>query len=521
VGGTEGEGANQGAVALDGAGNAYVAGSTHSADFPTTAGAYQTALNNPNQGFGSFDGYIVKLSATGALVYSTLLGGSFFDGIYAIDVDGAGNAYVTGTTLSSDFPTQNAIKSSQDDSFVAKLNAGGSALVYSTYFGGNLFDIPEGIAVDGSGSAYVTGMTGSSDFPIVNAVQATIDPAECSPGVRCGDAFLTKINPAGSAFVYSTYLGGSNKDRGTDVEVDAFGAAYVVGDTLSTNFPTVNPLQPNNAGAEDAFVAKFGASGSALVYSTYLGGSGREGTGYSNDHLVGLGIAVDGAGDVYVAGVTASGDFPAVEAFQPFIQGGPSEAQAFVAKLNAAGSALTYSTAINPPQDMSFQADVGIDLVGGAYITGGVGQGGILGSYPTTPNSVQPVHGGGSFDAFVAKLTHFTAVAIDIKPGSSPNTINLGSGGVVAVAILSTATFDATTVDPLTVTLASAPVRLKGNGTPQVTFQDVNGDGRQDIVVHVATEALQLNPNDTEAVLEAETFAGVAIVGTDVVRIVP
>jgi hypothetical protein len=521
LGGSEGEAANQGAVALDGSGNAYIAGGTHSADFPTTAGAYQTALNNPNQGFGSFDGYVVKLNGTGALVYSTFLGGSFFDGIYAIDVDGAGNAYVTGTTLSNDFPTQNAIKSAQDDSFVAKLNAAGSALVYSTYFGGNLFDIPEGIAVDSSGSAYVTGMTGSSDFPIVNAVQSTIDPTECQPGVRCGDAFLTKINPAGSAFVYSTYLGGSNKDRGADVEVDAFGAAYVVGDTLSTNFPTASPLQASNAGAEDVFIAKFAAAGSALVYSTYLGGSGREGTGYSNDHLVGLGIAVDAAGDVYLAGVTSSGDFPAVDAFQSFIQGGPSEAQAFVTKLNGAGTALTYSTAINPPQNMSFQADVGIDLVGGVYASGGVGQGGILGSYPTTANAVQPVYGGGSFDAFVAKLTHFTAVTIDIKPDSSPNTINLGSGGVVPVAILSTATFDATTVDPLTVTLASAPVKLKGNGTPQVIFRDVNGDGRQDVVVHIQTEALQLNPNDTQAVLEAETFGGAAIVGTDTVRIVP
>jgi hypothetical protein len=520
LGGSDGEGANQGAVAVDGAGNAYVAANTSSANFPTTVGAYQTALKNPGVGFGSFDGYIVKLSGSGTIVYSTLLGGTFFDDIYTIDVDNAGNAYVAGTTQSGDFPTQNAITTS-GDSFVAKLNASGSALVYSTYFGGNSHDIPEGIAVDASGNAYVTGLTRSSDFPTVNAFQSTLDATECLPAFPCGDAFLTKINAAGSGFVYSTYLGGNERDRGNDVEVDAFGAAYVVGDTRATNFPTVTPFQAANGGAEDLFVAKFDASGSALVFSTYLGGSGREGTGFDNDHLVGTGIAVDGAGDVYIAGVTKSANFPAVDAFQAFMAGAPNEAQAFVAKLNASGTSLTYSTAINPPIDMSAQADVGIDLVGEAYITGGVGGGGILGTYPTTANAVQPTYGGGTFDAFVAKLAHFTTVAIDIKPNSTPNTINLGSGGVVAVAILSSATFDATTVDPLTVTLASAPVKLKGNGTPQVIVQDVNGDGRLDLIVHIQTEALQLNESDTQAVLEAETFGGTAIVGTDIVRIVP
>jgi hypothetical protein len=521
LGGPNGEGANLGSVALDGAGNAYVAGNTFSDTFPTTPGAYQTSLKNPNQGFGSFDGYIVKLSPTGTIVYSTFLGGTFFDDISAIDVDAAGNAYVAGATQSSDFPTEAAIKSAQDDSFVAKLNAAGSALVYSTYFGGNHHDIPEGIAVDSSGNVYVTGLTRSTDFPIVNALQATIDPTECLPGLRCGDAFLTKINAAGSAFVYSTYLGGNERDRGNDIRVDAFGAAYIVGDTRSTNFPTASPLQATNAGAEDLFITKFSPAGSSLVFSTYLGGSGREGTGFDNDHIVGAGIAVDGAGDVYVAGVTRSANFPSQDAFQGFVAGGPTDAQAFVTKLNASGTALTYSTAINPPQDMSAQADVAIDLFGDAYIAGGVGSGGTFGGYPTTANAFQTTYGGGTYDAFVAKLTHFTTVAIDIKPNSSPNTINLGSGGVAPVAILSSATFDATTVDPLTVTLASAPVKLKGNGTPQVVVQDVNGDGRQDLVVHIQTEALQLSANDTQAVLEAETFGGIAIVGTDLVRIVP
>ncbi len=520
LGGTEAEGFNQGAVALDTSGNAYVAGNTHSPDFPTTAGSFQPNNNNPNQGFTSFDGYVVKLSSTGTLVYSTYLGGSFFDGIYAIDVDAQGNAYVTGTTQSGNFPLQNPIQSAQNDGFVTKLNAAGSALVYSTYLGGNGFDIPVSIAVDGSGNAYVTGLTESSDFPTVSAIDSTLDPTQCPFGRPCGDAFLTKINAAGSAFVYSTYLGGDNIDRGVDLEVDAFGAVYIVGDTLSTNFPTANPLQPMKAGAEDMFITKVNPAGNALVYSTYLGGTGREGSTFNNGHIVGFGIAVDGAGDAYVGGVTASADFPAVDAFQAFTMKAPGEFQAFVAKLNGSGTALTYSTAINPPQFMDDQADVAIDPVGNAYITGGVGGPGAMGGFPTTANAVQPNHAGAT-DAYVAKLSHFTMVTIDIKPNSSPNTINLGSGGVVPVAILSSATFDATTVNPLTVTLASAPVKLKGNGTPQVIFQDVNGDGRQDIVVQVETEALQLNDTDTQAVLEGETVSGAAIVGTDLVRIVP
>ena len=518
LGGSNGEGANQGAIALDAAGNAYVAGSTFSHDFPTTAGAYQPALKNPNQGFASFDGYVVKLSPLGAIVYSTYLGGTFFDSINAIDVDAGGSAYVTGGTGSNDFPLQGPIQTTQDDSFITKLDASGSALVYSTYFGGNNFDVTTGIAVDGDNNAYVTGMTGSSNFPTVNPVQGALDPTECFPGRPCGDAFLTKINAAGSGYDYSTYLGGTGQDRGTDVEVDAFGVAHVAGDTNSTDFPTATPLQATRAGAEDVFLAKFSASGSSLLYSTYLGGSGREGTGFANESIVGIGLAVDAAGDTYLAGVTDSADFPSLDAMQGFVPGGPSDAQAFLTKLNTSGTALTYSTAINPPQQMAGEVDVAIDLLGNAYVAGGVGQ---AGAFPTTPNAVQPVHAGGQLDAFVAKLSHFVSVAIDIKPGSTPNTLNLGSGGVVAVAILSTATFDATTVDPLTVTLASAPVKLKGNGIPQVIFRDANDDGRQDIVVHIETEALELNPNDTLAVLEGETFGGSAIVGTDMVRIVP
>lgn len=522
LGGTLGEGTNQGALALDASGNTYVVGSTQSADFPTTPGAYQTALKNPDQGFGSFDGYIVKLTPAGALVYSSLLGGSFFDGVYAVDVDAAGNAYVTGTTQSSDFPLVGAIKSARDDSFVAKLNPTGSGLVYSTYFGGNQFDVPTAIVADESGSAYLTGITASSDFPAVNAVQGTMNGSECSPGRPCGDAFLTKINAGGTAFVYSTFLGGSGKDRGTDIEVDAFGSVYVVGDTTSGDFPvTAGALQSTNAGAEDVFIAKFDATGSSLAYSTYLGGSKREGTGFINEHIVGISLAVDPAGDMYLAGVTASADFPAVNPMQGFVAGGPSHFQAFLTKLNATGTALTYSTAINPPQEMSGEVDVAIDLLGNAYLAGGVSGPAMFGGYPTTPNALQPAHAGGHLDAFVARVSHFVTVPIDIKPDSHPNTINLGSSGVVNVAILSTATFDATTVDPLTVTLASAPVKLKGNGTPQVVFRDVNGDGRQDIVVQIETEALQLNANDTTAVLEAETLGGTAIVGTDLVRIVP
>jgi hypothetical protein len=199
------------------------------------------------------------------LLYSTYLGGSGGDGAVGVAVDGPGNAYVTGSTTSTDFPTVNAVQlvfGGGTDAFVTKLNRTGRQLLYSTYLGGSGNDIGRGgVAVDGPGNAHVTGNTTSTDFPTVNAVQPVSGGGS--------DAFVTKLNRTGSRLLYSTYLGGSGGDLGFGVAVDGSGNAYVTGDTLSTNFPTVNAVQPVFGGVQDAFVTKLNRTGSQLLYSTY------------------------------------------------------------------------------------------------------------------------------------------------------------------------------------------------------------------------------------------------------------
>ena len=260
------------------------------------------------------------------LVYSTFLGDSA-DGI-DIAVDGNGNAYVTGSTRSTDFPTVNPFQSSGGggpcDAFVTKLNDTGSALVYSTYLGGSSLDVAFGIAVDSAGNAYVTGRTRSSDFPTENPLQADFGGGS----EFNNDAFVTKLDATGSALVYSTYLGGTpsedgaGDDLGIDIAVDPDGNAYVTGFTTATDFPTVNPLQPTSGSFQDAFVTKFNDTGSALLYSTYLGGNSID-----EAH----GIAVDVDGNAYVTGFTGSPDFPTSNPLQPTLSALPD---VFVTKLN-------------------------------------------------------------------------------------------------------------------------------------------------------------------------------------------
>ncbi|MGC1170498.1 MAG: SBBP repeat-containing protein, partial [Candidatus Acidiferrales bacterium] len=230
------------------------------------------------------------------LSYSTYLGGSTGDDGFGVAVDVFGNAYVTGETASTDFPTAHALQPTygggSEDAFVAKINPSGSALVYSTYLGGNNYEYGYGIAVDAFGNAYVMGYTQSSNFPTT---------AGAFEGNCCG-AFVTKINASGSALVYSTFLNGAEDDGIASIAVDAFGNAYVTGGTSSANFPTTaGAFQTTLNGSTNAFVTKFNPRGSALVYSTYLGGSTYE---------YGYGIAVDASGNAYVTGETASADFP-------------------------------------------------------------------------------------------------------------------------------------------------------------------------------------------------------------------
>jgi hypothetical protein len=413
-------------IALDSAGNAYVTGYTNSTNFPTTPGTLQTVLGPPS---GAQNAYVTKLNAAGsALVYSTYLGGNNADQGFGIAVDSAGSAYVTGYTQSPNFPMAHPVQATLvggQNAFVTKLNAAGNALVYSTYLGGNNSDAGRAIAVDSAGSAYVSGSCGTNFPTTTGAFQRT-------PGTGgSSDAFVTKFNAAGSALVYSTLLGGNNVDFGYGIAVDSAGNAYVTGLTTSTDFPTANPFQSINAGGSfgngNAFVTKLNASGTALVYSTYLGGSNISGQGHGGDTA--LAIAVDSAGSAYVTGSTASSNFPTTaNAFDVVCNAcipGPS-ANAFVTKFNAAGNALVYSTFLGGTATaFSGSTDVGygiaVDSAGNAYVTGLIGNPGFPTLNPIVPNGgsvfVTELNAAGSALVYSTPLGAAAAVSGDVGYG--------------------------------------------------------------------------------------------------------
>jgi hypothetical protein len=319
-------------IALDTTGQAYLTGFTDSMNFPTMNPILPSLR-------GTRDPYLLKLNAAGSgLVYSTYLGGNGADEWgHCIAVDSIGNAYVSGWTDSFNFPTVNPIQSTLGggaDAFVAKMNQTGTALVYSTYLGGNRPDISYGLAIDTLGSAYVIGITDSPNFPLANPLQPVLRGQS--------DAFVAKLNPAGTSLIYSTYLGGDGVEYGWDIAVDTVGNVYAVGQTGSSNFPTVNPIQLTYQGAVDAFVTKISPTGSALLYSTYLGGNGE-------DHA--WSIAVDTIGNAYPAGHTSSTNFPTVNALYPLYRGSPRDA--FFAKIIESGLpqadlVITQSVTPNP-----------------------------------------------------------------------------------------------------------------------------------------------------------------------------
>src|SRR6185295_11180093 len=269
-----------------------------------------------------------KLSIDGtALVYSTLLCGRGDDVPAGIAIDAAGNAYVAGTTASSDFPLVNPIELKRGggviglSGFVSKLSPDGSQLLYSTYLGGSDSAVINGLALDASGSVYVTGETNSVDFPTTpGVIQERPGKRHCIAG--CTDAFVAKLAPSGSALVYSTYLYGELDDAGHAIAVDGAGNAYVVGTTVSQLFPIVNAFQSSPRGLDDAFVVKLNADATRLLYSSYLGGS-RSGNSPSTGGDSGTDIVVDEAGNAYIAGYTLSYDLPTTpDAFQPTLGGG-------------------------------------------------------------------------------------------------------------------------------------------------------------------------------------------------------
>jgi hypothetical protein len=343
-------------IAVDGSGNAYVTGYTFSTHFPSL-NPYQTDQ-------AGYDAFVTKLSSTGnSLVYSTYLGGEGEDVGRGIAVDASGNAYVTGTTASLSFPTQNpyqtAYRGGFSDGFVTKLSGSGSSLIYSTYLGGSSGDAAYGIALNGSGNAYVTGATGSSNFPTLNAYQSTFQGADEYYG---GDAFVVSFSASGDNLIYGTYLGGDEGDYGFGIAVDGNDNAYVTGMTSSPDFPSLNAYQGTfQGGSSDAFVTKVSRTGSSLLYSTYLGG----GAGWEE----GRSITLDGNGSAYVSGTTASADFPTVNAYDATFNGGTWDGDAFVTKLSGSGSRLIYSTYLGGASD-DYGKGIVVDAGGNPFVTG-------------------------------------------------------------------------------------------------------------------------------------------------------
>ncbi len=417
-------------LAVDASGNAYITGLTASTNFPTAGPPYQSTNG------GGLDAFVTKLNSTGsALLYSTYLGGSNSDFAIGIAVDASGNAYVTGRTDSTNFPTAGTPFQSTSgggiDAFVAKLNpsaSGAPSLVYSTYLGGSGEDRANGIVADASGNAYVTGRTASTNFPLAGT------PYQSTNGGNF-DVFVTKLNPTGSALLYSTYLGGSGDDRGFSIARDSSNNVYVTGRTRSTNFPTTpGAFQPTHGSGLcgsppelclDAFVAKLNPAapgGASLVYSTFLGG---------NRDDEGEGIAVDGSGNASVTGYTDSTDFPTANAFQPVcgMGCGTGFVDVFVTKLNPTGSSLVFSTYLGGSSS-DYGIAVFVDGSGNVYVSGET----FSNNFPT----VNPYNGnwGGDYDAFVAKIDNAaTSADLAVSKTATPNPVIVGNALTYTVTV--------------------------------------------------------------------------------------
>jgi uncharacterized repeat protein (TIGR01451 family) len=302
-------------IAVDASQNAYVTGYTESPDFPVAAPLQPTCHEDTYES----DAFVTRIAALGgSMPFSTCLGGAGGDAGTAIALDAAGQAYVVGATSSTDFPTVptgaalQPVLAGSSDAFVMKLDTAAPAIVYSTFLGGQIGDLARGVAVDATGAAYVAGQTTSDDFPVVNAYRSSGADVE---------AFLAKLDPAGTALQYSTFHGGSSHDAALAIAVDALGRAYIAGSTRSSDFPLADPLQSMYAGATDAFVTRFSAAAAIPEYSTLLGGAGEDQA---------LAIAVTALGDAFVAGYTGSANFPIANPIQATKAGG---IDAFVLKI--------------------------------------------------------------------------------------------------------------------------------------------------------------------------------------------
>jgi len=419
-------------VATDPSGNSYITGLTQGSGFPTQ-NAYQTSPSIAPTGSSAYNAFVAKFDPAGELIYSTYLDGEGTEQGLGIAADSAGNAYITGethdstpSTLSpnpSPFPTTpgsyyNVKGGPETDVFVTKLSASGSSLVYSARFGG-LGSSGRAIRLDGAGNAYIAGTT-AGEFPVKNAFQS-----QHQGGTKL-DAFVAKLNSAGSDLIYSTYLGGADEEGGgaggpsINLAVDASGTSYVTGATKSrddpaTNavnegFPTLNATQPGLRGLSDAFLTKLDPNG-AVGYSTYLGGDGEE--DYNIAQKSSAAVAVD-SGNVYVAGSTTSTDFPspATDRYQPRYNGGFTDA--YVAHLNPEG-VLVRSTYLGG-DGLDYASGISVDATGALWLTGGTQSS----NFPLQ-NAYQPVNRG-NYDVFVSRL----AASLDSQPSTLMYSTYLG-----------------------------------------------------------------------------------------------
>jgi hypothetical protein len=422
-------------LAIDSSGNAYVGGKTTSPDFPISASAFQPVYGNGG------DGFIAKIDPTGStILYSSFLGGSAIDSVQGVAIDSSGNAYLAGSTQSSDFPTVNPLQIGNDgctsvggtlsctsDVFVTKVSPSGDALVYSTYLGGSSADNGQGIAVDSSENVFVTGYTFSQDFPTQNAFQ--------SSNRGGSDAFLTALNPTGTGLIFSTYIGGTALDRAFALVLDATGNIYVVGDTKSGDFPTsVNAFQSSNKGQGDAFICKFTGGAASLVFSSFLGGTAVDQA---------TSVALDSSGNAYVTGSTNSSDFLTKDPLQRILGifgasscGTGACSDAFAAEIRSSGD-LVYSTYLGG-NGTDFGQAVAVDTAGRAYVAGGTSS---L-NFPVIAGATQGEYAGtaGSTNIFIAKITSMDAPAVALNPQS----LNFGNQSLNV------------TSDPLAVTLINA-----------------------------------------------------------------
>ncbi len=397
-------------LAIDSAGSIFVAGNTRGVNYPTTAGAYDTTVTG-----STYDVVVTKLNASGnQLIYSTFVGNSADENCQDIAVDSTGNAFVTGYTNSvGDYPTtpgsyDTVYNGGPSDGFVTKLNPSGTALVYSTLLGGSSFDMSRGIVIDSSGNALVIGSSASGpDGNGLGAFPTTVGSFD--PTINgFTDAFVTKLNPTGTGLLFSTFLGGTGNDEGKAIALDQVGNAYVTGNTASSDYPvTLDAYDQTQGGSGnfDVFVTKLSTAGNSLSYSTYIGESVNEN---------GNSIALDSTGAAYICGIGNTGSPTTANAFDPIPNG---FIDAYVLKLNPAGSGLSYATFLGGSLG-EFAYAIALDPANNVYVTGYTNSQ----EFPATTNAFQ-TEWAGEADAFVAKLGNFaiSGRAVDVSGAAVPN----------------------------------------------------------------------------------------------------